>query len=166
MDQEILIRNAGPADLPAIHLLAHQVWPVTYGALLAPEQLEYMLELIYNPAALEKQMQAGQHFLIAERAAAAVGFASFAATAQPQVYKLQKLYVTVAVQGQGLGKQLIEAVIQRVQPLGATHIRLNVNRQNKAISFYESYGFQIVSEEDIDIGQGYFMNDFVMEKDV
>ena len=33
-----------------------------------------------------------------------------------------------------------------------------------SIRFYEKLGFSVVGEEDIDIGQGYFMNDFVMEK--
>jgi ribosomal protein S18 acetylase RimI-like enzyme len=40
---------------------------------------------------------------------------------------------------------------------------VNVNRHNKALHFYEKYGFKIIREEDIDIGEGYFMNDYVME---
>ena len=46
----------------------------------------------------------------------------------------------------------------------ARSLLLNVNRHNKAISFYKKYGFDIIAEEDIDIGNGYYMNDYVMEK--
>jgi len=38
-----------------------------------------------------------------------------------------------------------------------------VNRQNNAKNFYEKLGFVVIKEEDIDIGNGYFMNDYVME---
>jgi ribosomal protein S18 acetylase RimI-like enzyme len=38
-----------------------------------------------------------------------------------------------------------------------------VNRHNRALHFYEKQGFKIIREEDIDIGSGYFMNDYVME---
>jgi len=40
---------------------------------------------------------------------------------------------------------------------------LNVNRFNPAVSFYEKYGFKIIKEEVIDIGNGYVMDDYVME---
>jgi ribosomal protein S18 acetylase RimI-like enzyme len=39
---------------------------------------------------------------------------------------------------------------------------LNVNRNNKALGFYQKFGFVILREEDIDIGNGYFMNDYIM----
>ena len=47
---------------------------------------------------------------------------------------------------------------------GATVLQLNVNRHNTAKSFYEKLGFAVIKEEDIDIGSGYFMNDYIMEK--
>ena len=41
---------------------------------------------------------------------------------------------------------------------------LNVNRHNESsIAFYEKIGFRKVYTEDNDIGNGYFMNDYVME---
>jgi ribosomal protein S18 acetylase RimI-like enzyme len=47
---------------------------------------------------------------------------------------------------------------------GATTLQLNVNRNNPAKIFYEKLGFAVLNEEDIDIGNGYFMNDYVMQK--
>jgi len=49
---------------------------------------------------------------------------------------------------------------------GASSLQLNVNRNNNAKVFYEKIGFAVIKEEDIDIGNGYLMNDYVMEKKV
>ena len=43
-------------------------------------------------------------------------------------------------------------------------LTLNVNRFNKAIDFYLKNGFKIIKEENIEIGNGFLMEDYVMEK--
>ena len=165
MEHVLIIQQASIGDLAIVKNLAHQIWPVTYGHILSPTQLQYMLELNYSLASLKKQMKEQGHvFLIARLNSEPVGFASFAATAKPGVYKLQKIYVSTTIQGKGLGKALIDAVIKEIQPLHAVSLQLNVNRHNQAVTFYQKFGFVIIKEEDIDIGNGYFMNDYVMEK--
>jgi GNAT superfamily N-acetyltransferase len=164
MDQEVAIRQADLDDINTIGFLAQQIWPQTYGHILSKEQLDYMLHLIYNPAALKDQMLKQHHsFLMAELNEEPVGFASFSTTARPGVYKLHKLYVRGDIQGKGLGKALVNAVLEEIRPLDAAALYLNVNRQNKARSFYEKFGFTVIGEENIDIGSGYFMTDYVME---
>ncbi len=61
-------------------------------------------------------------------------------------------------------KKLLETVETVAKSMGAENLILNVNRKNKAKTFYEKNGFAVVREEDIDIGKGYFMNDYIMEK--
>jgi len=90
-----------------------------------------------------------------------IGFAAYNAITAVQ-YKLQKLYILPTTQGSGIGKLLLQTVIDQVKSAGAQQLILNVNRQNKAIGFYTKMGFQILKEEDNDIGNGYFMNDYVM----
>ena len=41
---------------------------------------------------------------------------------------------------------------------------LPVKSMPASVAFYEKLGFQIIKEEDVDIGNGYFMNDYIMEK--
>ena len=67
------------------------------------------------------------------------------------------------LQGQGLGKILLNHIIDLLKKQGAFKLVLNVNRYNKARQFYERMGFTVIREEDFDIGNQYFMNDFVME---
>ena len=164
MEQELAIRQADLDDINTIGFLAQQIWPQAYGQILSKEQLAYMLHLIYNPAALKDQMLKQHHsFLVAELDEEPVGFASFSKTGRAGVYKLHKLYVRTDIQGKGLGKALINAVLEDIRALNASALHLNVNRHNKAKQFYERFGFRVIGEEDIDIGSGYFMNDYVME---
>jgi len=164
MTDKIIIRPAGISDINTIHTLAHQVWPLTYAHILSADQLQYMLDLIYSPASLEKQFAQQHRFLLVVLNEAPVGFASFSAGKKMYTYKLQKIYVRTDIQGKGLGKMLIDVVVKEAKANNATSLLLNVNRHNKAISFYEKMGFSIIAEEDIDIGSGYLMNDYVMEK--
>ncbi len=165
MNKELIIRKADLDDINSIGFLAYQIWPSTYKNILTLDQLQYMLNLIYSPASLRKQMTVLQHqFLIAEIDEEPVGFASYSNIGGSSTYKLQKLYVRTDIQGKGLGKTLLEFVEETVKEAGAKHLHLNVNRFNKARSFYEKMGFIVIKEEDVDIGNGYFMNDFAMEK--
>jgi ribosomal protein S18 acetylase RimI-like enzyme len=79
---------------------------------------------------------------------------------------LHKIYLLPQSQGKGAGKLLMETVEKRAVANGSKVISLNVNRFNKAQIFYRKHGFEIVGEEDIDIGRGYLMEDFKMEKKI
>jgi GNAT superfamily N-acetyltransferase len=173
-DETLSIRPGELEDINTIGFLAQQIWPETYGAILPAEQLQYMLNLFYSPASLRKQMVEEQHqFLIVEDEDEAIGFASWGVasggvasenpTAEPGVYKLHKLYVLPGQQGKGLGRALLQYIFEAIRPEGASLLRLNVNRYNKARQFYEKMGFAVVKEEDVAIGNNYFMNDYVME---
>ena len=91
-----------------------------------------------------------------------------AATHQPATENLQKgpAPVASAKGGKGTGKFVIDHIIKEIQQQGASALQLQVNRHNKARSFYEKIGFTVIEEADFDIGNGYFMNDYVMERKV
>ncbi len=165
MEQELIIRFAEPEDMNTVGYLAQQIWPETYKEILTPEQLSFMLNLFYSPASLQQQVSKLKHtFLIAELDEEPVAFASYAPTETPGKYKLHKIYVHGKTQGKGIGKALVDFIAEQLTEYEAQALLLNVNRHNKARSFYEKLGFVVIGEEDIDIGNGYFMNDYIMEK--
>jgi GNAT superfamily N-acetyltransferase len=167
MESSLSFRFADLDDINTIGFLAQQIWPVTYGDILPSVQLDYMLNLFYSPASLRKQMTEDKHrFLIVEEDEEAIGFASWAPAEQPGVFKLHKLYVQTGRQGKGRGKAILHFIFDDVRARGGTTLRLNVNRWNKARQFYERMGFSVVREEDVAIGNNYFMNDYVMEMPV
>lgn len=164
MDTTLSIRLADFDDVNTIGFLAQQIWPSTYQDIVPAEHLSYMLNLFYNPISLKKQMvEERQIFLIVEQEEEAIGFASWSAMEEKGIYKLHKLYVLPGRQGKGLGKTILSFIIDDIKPQGATMLRLNVNRHNKARQFYEKMGFTVIREEDIHVGNNVYMNDYVME---
>ena len=165
-ETQTIIRKADKGDIDMIGRLAHAIWPHTYGNILSEAQLKYMLDLFYSHESLEKQFDEGHVFLIAMMNAETVGFASYSHANKTGVYKVHKLYVHPMLHGKGYGRILLDRITDDVKKLDGNRLQLNVNRHNRAKSFYEKYGFTIVANEDIAIGEGYFMNDYVMEKAV
>lgn len=157
------IRKASPEDASLIRDLAYAIWPSAYGNILTQPQLDYMLDRMYNEDVLCEQMQKQIEFIIVEDESQPVGFASFGLE-KPAMYKLHKIYVLPSQQGKGTGRFMLDEIEKIIVRRGASSLLLNVNRQNKAKFFYQKLGFSVIKEEDIDIGNGYFMNDYVMEK--
>jgi GNAT superfamily N-acetyltransferase len=157
------VTKATTADIPLIRQLTFAIWPQTYSSIISKEQINYMLEQMYNPATLEKQMEEdGCTFIIVHDDAEPVAFASYNET-EPQLWKLNKIYILQSQQGKGTGKFIINYITDEIKTKQAKALQLQVNRQNKAKDFYERLGFKIIKTADFDIGNGYFMNDYVME---
>jgi ribosomal protein S18 acetylase RimI-like enzyme len=166
LNHEFVIRKAEKTDIPIISRLAHEVWPGAYGSILSPAQIKYMLDLFYAHESLERQFDEEHVFLLAFLNEKSVGFASWSHANKAGVYKVHKLYVHPELQGRGIGKNLLDEIANQVKSLGAHAIQLDVNRHNPAKVFYEKYGFKVAGEKDTAIGEGFFMNDYVMEKSV
>jgi diamine N-acetyltransferase len=159
-----MIRPATPDDCIVIQTLAHEIWSEAYASILSPAQLSYMLEAFYTLEALQRQMEAGQQFLILEDDNVAQGFAAYQLDYTPGVTQLHKLYVRTTQHHKGWGNSFLETIEQRAVKAEQHTLRLNVNRFNNAQFFYQKKGFQIVETIDIPIGEGYWMEDFIMEK--
>ena len=162
------IRKATLEDISLINELAWIVFPHTYNELLTPGQIEYMMDWMYSPANLQKQMTEDGHiYFIAYKDEEPAGYLSI----QPEgehTYHLQKIYVLPHFQGMKLGKLLFNHAIKAIKELHPEpcQMRLNVNRENKAVTFYQRMGMVKVNEGDFPIGNGYYMNDYIMGLDI
>ena len=163
------IRKATLEDIPLINELAWIVFPHTYKELLSPGQIEFMMDWMYSPTNLRKQMtEDGHTYFIAYEENEPAGYLSI----QPEgehTYHLQKIYVLPSFQGKKLGKQLFNQAIKAIKELHPEpcQMRLNVNRYNtKAVDFYFRMGMKKVFEGDFDIGHGYLMTDYIMALDI
>lgn len=157
------IKNATTADISVIGRLAMDVWPQTYTPIIGSQQVAYMLGLFYNPAELQKQIEEpGHRFIICYSDLQPVGFASWSQI-QPDVYKLHKIYILPDQQGKGTGRYMMEYIVAEIKAKRGKYLRLNVNRFNYAAkTFYTKTGFKRLGDEDIAIGNGYFMNDHIL----
>lgn len=160
------IIEANEYHLPQIQHIAREAWEKAYTEILTREQIEYMFDWMYSiPSMLEQMKVKGHGFLIARNGEQYTGFVSFEENYKNTFRtKIHKLYVLPDTQGSGVGKALVDAVAEIAKASGDTQLTLNVNRFNKAQGFYKRIGFDIIAEEDIDIGHGYLMEDYIMEK--
>ena len=160
------IKKATLKDIDTIQQLAQIIWPHAYSEIISKEQIKYMLNLIYSNTSLTNQMQKGHKFVLAINENIALGFASYSIKSkeEPTTFLLHKIYVLPNISKKGIGSFLLTHVCNAGIKAGAILLELNVNKYNSAKQFYEKKGFTFLKEEVIDIGNGYIMDDFVMNK--
>lgn len=162
------IRDAGEADCALIRSLAWRVFPHTYSDILGDDQILYMMEWMYSVANLMKQMSEGHRFFIAFWEGAECGYLSVDREGA-DLFHLQKIYVLPEFQGLHIGEALFGKAVEYVRLVhgaGPCRMELNVNRSNPARGFYEKLGMREVDRGDFPIGEGFFMNDFIMRLDI
>lgn len=159
------IIEATKEEIFIIRSLSDRIWPATFREILTQEQIAYMMEMMYSEKSLEKQMDTGHHYILIEDDGEYLGYLSYELNyKEDTMTKVHKIYVLPSVQGKGLGRYFLNAVSEIAKSNGNTILSLNVNRYNKAIDFYKKVGFEIVGSEDIDIGDGFLMEDYIMNK--
>lgn len=162
------IRKATTDDCQFINSLACVVFPATYNTLLSTEQLDYMMEWMYAPAQIRKQMEEEGHvYFIAYLDGQACGYLSVQQQGE-ELFHLQKIYVLPEFQGKQVGGFLFEQAIRYIKEVHPAPclMELNVNRDNKALHFYERKGMRKLREGDFPIGNGYYMCDYIMGIDL
>lgn len=170
---EIIITRATISDSAFIRSVSERTWPSTYGHIISQEQIDFMLNWMYSDASLEKQMETGSEFYIASMQNEngdldPVGFCSVSPEEEKdklensKAYKLNKLYVLPAAQGTGAGKALLNKSIEVAKAAGSTSLFLQVNKQNTAYTFYLKKGFIKELAFKFDIGNGFYMDDYLM----
>ena len=170
---EVFIRIARTDDISVIHDMAEVAFRHTYREILSPEQMEFMMDWMYSPDNLLKQFEDGHVYHILFSQGRPCGYVSVQKEGtdadKTEVWHLQKIYVLPSEQGKGFGKLLFEKAVSHVKEnssLMNARIELNVNRQNTAVSFYRHLGMTILREGDFHIGNGFYMNDYIMGLDI
>ncbi|MDR3272087.1 MAG: GNAT family N-acetyltransferase [Flavobacteriaceae bacterium] len=162
------LKIAEEKDFSVIQEIAHKTWTPTFGSILSKKQIDYMLEMMYSTESLKNQTENQGHiYILIGEEEKYFGYVSYELNYQNSgKTKIHKIYILPDYQGKSLGKRLINEVSKIAENDGDNALILNVNRENNAFHFYEKTGFKVVKEENIDIGNGFFMNDFVMEKEI
>ena len=172
MDNVYKIHIASPSELQIIGEMAETVFRQTYRDILSPMQMEYMMDWMYSLPNLIKQVESGHVFHIISDGDTPCGYMSIGYDCIEDgisVFHLHKLYVMPSYQGKGLGKALFDAASGYAQSNRKTpyvRMELNVNRNNPAVGFYRKAGMRILRQGDFHIGNGFYMNDYIMGLDL
>ncbi|MGZ4056414.1 MAG: GNAT family N-acetyltransferase [Bacteroidia bacterium] len=161
---DLKFKKASKGDVSLIAQLAERIWKKHYASIITMEQINYMLDKGYSAESLSKQMDQGHEFTLVYDGTKPLGYISFD-TSDGKNYFLHKFYIEVDDQGKGIGSELFTHVLKQMP--NAETIELFVNRENyKSINFYFKHGFVIKNIINQDIGNGFYMNDFIMIKKI
>lgn len=147
-------------------ILAKEIWNQHYVQIIGQDQVDYMLDKFQSESAIDTQIkQEGYQYYQVYHQRILVGYFSFKLKGTELF--LSKIYLTLNQRGKGLGKEMLQFIISKAVELGCEKVRLTVNKYNsKSIEAYERSGFTKIDSVVMDIGGGYVMDDFVMEKSV
>lgn len=152
------------SEIDAVIALAGVIWRLHYPGIISMQQIDYMLAQRYTPEVIRAQMRSGSAWwdkaLVGERM---IGFAQYESYGRSM--KLDKLYLHPDFQRLGYGGRMLAHIENAARSRDAVAVRLNVNKHNvKSIAAYRKNGYEVVEAVVADIGGGYVMDDYVMEK--
>ena len=164
MGSELRIAPLAEGDIAAVIDLAGVIWRHHYPGIVSMEQIDYMLAQRYTPAIIRAQMQGGNAWWDkAVLDGRIMGFAQYEEGGRSM--KLDKLYVHQDFQRQGHGGRMLAHVEDEARRRGFGAVRLNVSRHNlTSIAAYRKNAYVLVDSVVTDIGRGFVMDDYVMEK--
>lgn len=158
--------KATEKDIPLIQDLAKRSWENAYAEILSEEQMEYMLSEMYSELEIGSHLQnPNYHYylIIDDNHDSYEGFIGYEHNYEDKTTKLHRIYLVPESKGKGFGKGALLFLNEKVSENGNTRIILNVNKYNAARNFYESQGYKVYDEGVFDIGNGFVMDDFLME---
>lgn len=164
----ITVRPVERTELGIVRQLAGYIWPRVYPGIISDDQIHYMLERFYDLGTMWEEMEhRGVCYAFIEIDGRPSGYLSFEALGVEKSAFLHKLYVMPEFHGIGAGAFALDWVEHAAARSGLRQVKLRVNKNNaQAIRAYLRRGFQFVGDEVSDIGCGFVMDDYWMEKPV
>ena len=151
-------------DIEKVAALADEIWREYYGQLLESSQIDYMLELYQSPRAITEAIGKDHYeYYLIDAGGAHVGYIGI----QPGEGKLflSKIYILRSERGKGDARKAFGFLEKLCSERGLCSIWLTVNRYNDhSVAAYRKSGFEVIEERVTDIGNGYVMDDFIMER--
>lgn len=159
----ISIKTADVTDAPLLEALAKEIWTQHYADIITREQIGYMLDKFQSVQAILQDMQSGAVYDIAYSDGAPCGYS--AVVPDGTALFLSKLYVRQSCRGQGIARAMVNRIEQRAKEAGLPQVTLKCNKYNTgSLAAYERLGFRVAYACVADIGNGYVMDDFALEK--
>jgi len=148
-----------------VESLAREIWTEYYVPIIGSEQVRYMLDRFQSRRAISEQLRTGVLYFLMKEDNEFIGYIAV----QPRGVELflSKIYVKASRRAGGFGKKAVQFAESLAEERGLRKIVLTVNKNNvNAIKAYEKIGFVNVGSLVQDIGNGFVMDDYKMEKTV
>lgn len=150
-------------EIAEVEALGKTIWTQHYTPIIGEDQVRYMLNKFQSIDAITNQLNEGYRYYLIQNNNISIGYISV--QKREDSLFLSKFYILDTERGKGFGKKAMQYLISLGQELDCESISLTVNKYNKnSIEAYKSFGFTISEAVVFDIGEGYVMDDYRMEK--
>jgi len=147
--------------------LAREIWQEHYVPIIGQKQVDYMLEKFQSERAVMRQLGESYEYYLVIHHAQSAGYVAVVPDRSGSTLMISKLYVRKSERGHGLGKNTLRFVEDLCLQRGSTMIWLTVNKNNAhSIAWYSRMGFRNAGPIIQDIGNGFVMDDFRLEKTI
>jgi len=161
-----------PAEIARVAALAQQIWHEYYTPIIGATQVEYMLQHFQSAASIAANIREGfQYFLVRlsghqqdDRSDSSIGYYSILTQPTSRQLLISKLYLIATMRGMGLGRLLLDRIALLARNNGLDTVWLTVNKNNPALHTYLRCGFVNKGSIVKDIGGGFVMDDFQLER--
>ncbi len=154
-------------DIKIVASLARKIWTEHFTPIITKAQVEYMLANFQSVEAIKSQISSNWEYYLAQVENEPLGYAGIIPEPENSKMMLSKIYIRSSVRGKGLGKSILDYVEEKCAMDKITTLWLTVNKFNTdTVSWYKRRGFNITDEVKKDIGSGFFMDDYIMEKKI
>jgi diamine N-acetyltransferase len=161
-----LVAVTGTAQIADVARMAREVWHEYYVPLIGQAQVDYMVARFQTAGAIQSQIQSGYEYFQVQQAGESIGYVAIRDDAADRRVFISKLYVLAAHRKSGAGRKVLGLIERIARERGAAHLWLTVNKANPSVRAYERLGFTIAEAMVVDIGGGFVMDDYRMEKAV
>ena len=152
----------GAGDAKDLSEMAWDIWTEYYGTFITGDDIEYILRTFQSEEAIRKHMLDGYLYSYITDGPAKAGYICF--RSEGDALFMSKFYVSKDFRGKGLGSKALDKMLEIGRGQNMKKAYLRVNRHNlSSIEMYKHKGFVIAREEKVDIGHGYYMDDYLME---
>lgn len=150
-------------DIKDLAALAKDIWFEYWHSILTLGQIYYMVNKFQSEMALQEQIERENYiyYFIVEDGKK-IGY--FGVVPEQECLFLSKFYISKDYRGKGFGKIAFEKIKEITKELNFDKIQLTVCKQNfKSHAIYEKWGFKTLHPLVTRIGNGYEMDDYLME---
>ena len=152
-DEELAQRISG---------LASTIWHECYADVITSDQIDYMLDTYHSMSAIIDELNEGYEYVVIRDSGKDIGYCGFHNEGD-RIY-IGKLYLLKEYRGRGFGRRMFDIIDRYARSAGVDKEYLRVNKGNPSVDIYKKVGF-IIKESDVkDIGNGFVMDDYIMER--
>ena len=156
---------ATPKDIPTINSLATEIWRQYYTDIIGADTVEYMLKLMYTPEVIWRDINSGMEYYLILTDTTAIGY--FGICPEEKTLFISRIYLKASFRGNKIGSKALEFICNLAQKRNLPRVYLTVAKNNSgSIEFYKHCKFKITKGINKDIGEGFTMDDYLMEREV